>query len=318
MKFKLYHPQEMLRFFIAYAACFGTEERRGKEFFNYCKMVVYNASSQQNSALAEEVREAEGTVRFFAGAFYALTASAATLLLCWIVQLCQVSRAPYHATATGIAAITLLLLAWMIVHKGRFRLLRLKEVDTVFDAFYLVHRHPDECQRCASLLSPDASSDERARERLLRDALTTDGLPTGRSVLLPQVVRLMKERSLINPVLSSLYFAGSQVDHPYFLQNDDVAVGLAVLPEDEPKSRAPKRHPHQRETIIVLTGPLTLDVVAQGQLVQHILESGAVHVIPPGQCHSITAHKNNGAVYLFVKTNPAEHPKAEPCDMRGS
>ena len=31
----------------------------------------------------------------------------------------------------------------------RFRTLRLKEVDTVYDAFYLVHRHVDMCERCA-------------------------------------------------------------------------------------------------------------------------------------------------------------------------
>ncbi|MEW6743202.1 MAG: RHS repeat-associated core domain-containing protein [Planctomycetota bacterium] len=65
--------------------------------------------------------------------------------------------------------------------------------------------------------------------------------------------------------MSSVYFAGSDVDHPFFLRNDRVAVGVSVFPEDAAKAAAAKRHPHQTEEIFVLDGALSLVVGEEGE-----------------------------------------------------
>ena len=151
MKFRLYHPGEMFRFFKAYAGCFGTYERRGTEFFNYCKTVIYSASRQKGDGLAEEVQAAEGVSRFFAGAFNALACSSLLFLFCGVIQLFlqhDESNSRSHTIATFMVAAITFLMSWLIVAGGRFRRIRLNEVDVVFDAFYLVHRHPNECGRC--------------------------------------------------------------------------------------------------------------------------------------------------------------------------
>jgi mannose-6-phosphate isomerase-like protein (cupin superfamily) len=238
-------------------------------------------------------------------------------LLCWFVQLQHLHRAPYHATATVTLAIVMLALAYTVIHRGRFRLLRLKEVDTVFDAFYLVHRHADECPRCAPSPSPGQSADDIARAQLVQDAfaLSREGNPSGGPVILEQLVRLMKERSAGNHNLSYLYFAGSRDDHPYFLHNDRIAVGLAVLPEDAAKSRRAKRHPHQQEIIIVLDGQLCLERNELGFDTARTLETGDVVIIDPGQCHRILPVNNHDAAYVFVKTNPDLEPREELCTL---
>ena len=100
---------------------------------------------------------------------------------------------------------------------------------------------------------------------------------------------------------------------PYFVKNQRIAVGLAVLPEDEQKSRVAKRHPHQSEVICVIDGILRLEVDEEGQTSERILEQGQVYVIHPGRCHRITSIDERSAAYLFVKTNPVEEPREEYC-----
>jgi len=209
MKLRLYHPGEVFEFFERYERCFATGYRRNKEFFNYCKAVIYEAHEGKRHALAEEVQSAEAYVRFFGGVFWALLLSALALVLTamsllllgswrgtiglsdWliactlldaVVLVCAVAAAtvvwktaqfvrqkgkvkwfwwisetagvlllisagvgafrPELATAArmNFVAFATLIVAFLIIAGGRFRLSRLKEVDTVFDAFFLVQR----------------------------------------------------------------------------------------------------------------------------------------------------------------------------------
>ena len=139
MKLRLYHPGDVFRFFAPYTRCFATGHRRNKEFFNYCKAVIYEAHEGKRHALAEEVQSAEAYVRFFAGVFWALLLSAGTLIVASAVA--EFIRRE-RATAVGMILVAFFMLAvdYMIIINGRFRLSRLKEVDTVFDAFFLVQR----------------------------------------------------------------------------------------------------------------------------------------------------------------------------------
>ena len=151
------------------------------------------------------------------------------------------------------------------------------------------------------------------RTRLLVEAFRRGG-QTG--VALGDLVAVMKEESASKDYLSSLYFAGAEGDHPYFLRNDRVAMGLAVLPEDADKAGLRKRHPHQTEVIVVLDGTLRLEVTKNsGQPVQCVLAQGDVYVIEPGECHRILPVEGQDAAFLFIKTNPAQEPRGEDCDL---
>jgi len=68
-----------------------------------------------------------------------------------------------QATALGMIAVAILMLVvdYFIIINGRFRLSRLKEVDTVFDAFFLVQQHQQRCPHCNYELSPDSLSHEQ-------------------------------------------------------------------------------------------------------------------------------------------------------------
>ncbi len=151
------------------------------------------------------------------------------------------------------------------------------------------------------------------REKVLNEASRRGG---EQGVSLGDLVAVMKEESRSKGYLSSLYFAGAEGDHPYFLKNDRVAMGLAVLPEDAEKAGLSKRHPHQKEVIIVLDGTLQLEVVKQsGDRVEVALTQGDLYVIEEGECHRITPVNDQDAAFLFVKTNPAEEPRGEDCTL---
>ena len=138
----------------------------------------------------------------------------------------------------------------------------------------------------------------------------------GRGVALGDLIAVMKDKSSAKDYLSSLYFAGAEGDHPFFLRNDRMAMGLAVLPEEASKAGLRKRHPHQTEVIVVLDGTLRLEIAKNnGQHLHLDLAQGDVHVIEPGECHRITPVEGQDAAYLFVKTNPAQEPRGEACDL---
>jgi mannose-6-phosphate isomerase-like protein (cupin superfamily) len=325
-KFKLYHPPEITRFFESYRKCmnigFG---RRGKEFFNYCKMVICHSTTPREDSVLQEVHLSEGTVRFYAGAYYALRYA-----LWLLVPLCLIhgvmfwvepSRAPWidFRWVHILVTVTLTVVAFQIKRTLllRFRTLRLKEVDTVYDAFYLAHRHIETCPTCSNPEHDPRPTQYSKRNDLLREAFSesTRGVKSIRSVDLDVLVSLMKDRSRTSGFLSSIYFAGAEEDHPFFLKNDHVAIGLSVLPEDEPKTSVSKRHPHQEEVIVVLDGNLRLERDENGNHTAKNLERGDVVVLHKNQCHRILPVEKNNAVYLFIKTNPAQAPRGIECSL---
>src|ERR1700730_18219737 len=93
-----------------------------------------------------------------------------------------------------------------------------------------------------------------ARTRLISSAIDEQG-----GFDLSQLISLMRHESRGHPDLSSLYFAGVDVDHRYFLRTDSLAIGIAVLPEGAEKAAHWKRHPHQNEMIAVLEGEILLE-----------------------------------------------------------
>jgi hypothetical protein len=324
-KFDLYHPQEMLKFYESYRNCMGIGPgRRGKEFFNYCKMVIYHAGRELGNAVVDEVHFAEAIVRFYAGTYYSLFFSFWILLFLILLQvvysfsnvsLDDLVRTKHIVLITLIMIFGLLYLQKLIVK--RFRTLRLKEVDTVYDAFYLVHRHAQFCLECSKTANDLASTEEyQERKNLLMDAHSRSAATQKnlQSVHIENLVSLMKERSRVNDYLSSFYFAGVEVDHPYFLKNDRLALGIAVLPEDARKAGMRKRHPYQQEVIFVLQGSINLEVEENGQMASHTLNSGEVFIIGKDQCHCISPVNSGDSVYLFAKTNPSEEPRGLDCN----
>jgi mannose-6-phosphate isomerase-like protein (cupin superfamily) len=131
------------------------------------------------------------------------------------------------------------------------------------------------------------------------------------SLKLSALVAAMKQSSATATPSTSMYFAGADVDHPYFLQSDALGFGIAVLPEDAAKAKLRKRHPHQVEVIFVLEGALTLHIEDSAPAV---LQKGDHYVIPKNVCHWITPHENKAGAFAFVKTNPAQEPRGVSCD----
>jgi len=306
IKFRLYHPPEMVAFYDEYRDCFMKGARRGKEFFNYCKLVIFSANDGKPHALAEEVQAAEANGRFFAGTFFALTISFFALTATAITSELTHSASRSVNSIVAILALVVGLAAFFIIADGRFRLLRLKEVDIVFDAFFLVHRHPGRCILCSRGEKTDLF---KARRSLVENAFSG-------GMTLQSLLGTMRERSRQDSRLSSLYFCGADRDHPYFLHTDSLAAGFSVLPEDVWKSSVAKRHPHQSEVILVLEGELDLELLEEGGWHTTRLKSGEVKVILPGICHRIFSGNEDPAAFLFVKTHPARKPREEDCNDR--
>ena len=123
----------------------------------------------------------------------------------------------------------------------------------------------------------------------------------------------MRTESEMKPYLSYLYFAGANGDHPYFLKNDRIAIGLAVLPQDEKKPQISKQHPHQQEVVFVLDGKIQIEIKQNEKTSCNVLNTGEVFMIEPGICHCILSVNHEKAAYLFVKTFPAKEPREIPC-----
>ena len=156
-----------------------------------------------------------------------------------------------------------------------------------------------------------------ARERLIRGAWdeTPSGSVSPRALHLPELVAAMKQQGKITPDLACLYFAGADVDHPYFLQNTALAFGISVLPENAEKAAKSKRHPHQVEVIFVLDGSLDLHVEGRQGVEIHSLSQGDHYVIGKDVCHWITPQEGRSAVFAFAKTNPALEPRSIDCTI---
>jgi len=312
------YPKEMLRFFDSYSRCVLSGvgvERKG--FFNYCKMVICHAASQGEQALLEEVQSAEANTRFFAGAYSALSISLYIVAGLGLVEILAPMGLPKHAhflpgLLAATTAIALGMCAMQLVILERFRRLRYKEVDTVYEAFYLVHRHADSCPVCSKHRPPSVTEEYVAREQLLKEAFanSAQGGDEPIAVSLNTLVSLMRTRRTTKGPLSSLYFAGAEGDHPYFLRNDKVAIGISVLPEDSWKTRLSKRHPNQREIVIVLEGEIELHTDEDHS---KTMGKGEIQIIETDQCHSILPVPGRKAVFLFIKTNPDQEPRSKDC-----
>ena len=151
-RLRLYRPKEAYIFFWQYKDCLRQNRISGKSFFNYCKTVLYYERKEAGDLLVAEVQSLEAEVRFFAGTYYALSAGVWITCVSFLTQL-AVTRLPLSLNPGVLALLlTALLLTTMYMMKRailkRFRTLRIKEVDTLLDAFYLVHRHDPECPKC--------------------------------------------------------------------------------------------------------------------------------------------------------------------------
>jgi len=362
-KLKLYHHCDVLKFFTNFKECMGIGKlkrenigrktargREGKEFFNYCKTAILHASKGLTDELTQEVQLAEAHTRYYAGTHFGLVISIWGLVFLLVTQAVSL-RLPIEGDPGNGKKIVMLLstlsmvgaMEWMRrMILRRFRTLRLKEVDTVYDAFYLVNRNEvargerERAQTVGSRRTPDPANEpesprklvsekQEAREHrqrverdlLLRKAhaetLAADKAVSGLS--LEHLISAMKEGSKRDSFLSSIYFAGAEEDHSFFLKNDKVAIGLSVLPEDAHKAGLSKRHPHQQEVIVVLNGSLLLEVEHEGRKLEKMLQEGDMFVIGKDACHRIAPIAGKAATYLFVKTNPTQEPRGLDCKM---
>ena len=167
------------------------------------------------------------------------------------------------------------------------------------------------------LQKPTSKSDQRCNLilKLWQRNQTTHG---GKGFLrLDDLLREMRSASVQAPFLSSLYFSGADVDHPFFLKSDDIALGLAVLPQDAEKAGQAKRHPHQTEVIFVLDGSLRLLYQSHDKTEARVLKRGDYFAISKNVCHWVEPVEGVEAAYLFVKTAPARQPREEDCNKSG-
>ncbi len=281
---------------------------RNTTFFNLCKSILNKVDPNS----ASEAYAAEAMTRFLAGSFYALFfAFVLALVDVRIVRSCS---PPDLCCLPAVLAILYFLLMLGILWE--FRLLRCKEVDVVFSACFTNRVYFEDYFGGDTPPTPGTHSNVVQRdirrqflETLWREEQAAHG--GGSAIKLESLVRRMKREKRIWPFLSSLYFAGADVDHPYFLETDAVAIGIAVLPEDAAKAQQRKRHPNQFELIFVLEGSLCL--YTDGAPLYRVMRKGDVHEIPKNVCHWITPHENNDAVYLFVKTDPVQEPRSVDC-----
>lgn len=332
-KFKIYHPPEVSNFFKSYESCFGIGSkvhdtgRKGKEFFNYCKMVITHSCKDLGDSLKEEVYLAEAMTRFYAGTYVAanisfyfiLVLSVALFLSLALEYFGIIDPVQYYATHNFIFSLFLVTL-FTLVNKNiakRFRKLRLKEVDTVYDAFYLVHRHADHCPQCSKIPSYSEDTAFKERTNLLEEVFkrSQKDFDNTNPLQLESLISAMKEKSKVNKYLSSIYFAGKDGDHPYSIQNDKIAVGISVLPEDKEKSYVSKYHEHQQEIIVVIDGTILLELKTENGISENVLNQGDVFVIEKKQCHRISSVKDQDAAFMFIKTNPAHEPRSNDCKI---
>ena len=143
---------EELDFFrTRYKASMWSENRAFvKNFFNYCKLVIIKSGE----GMADEINMAEGLTRFFAGTFAALRLSVLVLCTGLIFQLLLVAMLilvprwgialpfPAQWTFQGFYSIFTLALIFVLqwicrLIVKRFRVIRMKEAEVVYYAFYL-------------------------------------------------------------------------------------------------------------------------------------------------------------------------------------
>jgi hypothetical protein len=279
-------------------------------FFNFCKLIVSKHDPQSGT----EIFAAEALDRFLAGSFYALEVSIFLMFVNTLIAYTKLSM----LAAFLPAAITITYYLLIHVILSQFRYLRCKEVETVFNACFANWEHfekllPTHASR--QLAKNHQNLEYGVRRDLIREAWGERSTENGlvQSLSLDDLISFMKKESQRSPFLSSLYFAGTNVDHPYFLENTKIAIGISVLPEDSLKAGLKKRHPHQTEIILVLQGQLCVHFEDDGKITEKSLLENEHFIIHTGICHWITSIDSKDAVFIFIKTNPSQEPKSQSC-----
>lgn len=279
-------------------------------FFNFCKILIAKEDIQSGT----EIYAAEAILRFLAGSYYALQFSVVIMVL--ILAIALASHNTQVAVLTGALVVTYLLLLHIIL--SQFRFLRAKEVDTVFNASFANRKvfsqlFPTTTSR--RLISKSQLPEFTKRKELILNCWGErwEDERLVQSLDLEKLVFQMKAASIQHPYLSSLYFAGMKVDHPFFLENSRFALGIAVLPEDSTKASLPKRHPYQTELIVVLNGSINIHYEIDGKQTDTVVEENDYFVIPPDTCHWISVAGDGQGTLLYIKTNPAQEPQSLPC-----
>lgn len=150
-KWQVYGFNEILRYFRKHhRACMWLAGGISpKAFFNHCKLVV----AKNDPMLADEIGAVEGRTRFFAGTVAALRVSvclAAVILIGDIAIVVASAFVDIHGVewsssvwtprifylALTVALVGVLVCVYLAIVRS-FRLARLKEVETVYHAFYL-------------------------------------------------------------------------------------------------------------------------------------------------------------------------------------
>lgn len=168
-------PAEVARFYDEYWADKDKgDSRKNTTFFNFCKTVVAKHDPQSGS----EIFAAEALGRFVAGSYYALRFSVGLMVL---NAFCVYAR--FSIRAALLPMILAAAYAYLLhVFLSQYRLLRCKEVDTVFNACFANRDHFEE-------LCPTHA---RMRLRVAGRGCGTDGF-AGRSLF----ASLFAGRSLI-------------------------------------------------------------------------------------------------------------------------
>ena len=305
-------PKEAALF---YEKNWGDKDKKNAQanttFFNFCKTIITKHDPQSGN----EIFAAEALSRFVAGSFYALIIS---FLLMLLNAICVYKLFSLRA---GLLPLIIAFGYAYLIHVilAQFRFLRCKEVDTVFNACFANREHFAFLFPCISNSVDTPLSKYDIRKNLIFRAWIEKwkNEKVIQAVDFHKLISLMKSESREYQYLSSIYFAGSYIDHPFFLENSKLSIGIAVLPEDEPKASHPKKHPHQTEIIVVMQGSLCLYYEHNSKIIEKILYDYDHFVIDKGICHWISSYNDNDAVYLFIKTNPSQEPRGENCMSAG-
>lgn len=150
---KEYLPPEAQAF---YDKVWAGRKRAGhnKQFFNYCKTLI----SSSDERAANEIYAAESLTRYISGMFYALAFSVVLILVTVILR--------YFASGQTMAGPIIILLAYLfaiVEILQHFRVIRIKEVETVFTASFrnreiFEQRLPESIEAAQQVAAADAAS----------------------------------------------------------------------------------------------------------------------------------------------------------------
>ena len=278
-------------------------------FINFCKSII----SKYDPNSCKEVYAAEAMTRFISGSYYALQIS--------IILMIVNSYILFKTSTINESLITIFVifgyLILLHIILSQYRFLRCKEIDTIFNACFANRKNfeklfpkPSDRKTILSASSNDYDQRKNLLVNLWKAKIKNKELV--QSIKLDKLIDEMKKRSNNNPALSSLYFAGSYIDHPFFLENNKIAIGISVLPEDKAGLR--KRHPNQIEYLVILKGTINVHLKQNNKTKNIILNENESFEIQKNQCHWIKIDKScKSAAYLFLKTNPSKEPKEKEC-----